>query len=130
MHAKKKITDLKALLATYLGDTYPNFKKGNRGEYRTFIICCKVEGPGRLFLHRLYALQEVDTHPKHLVRLNMAARADIIWWHLFVERWNGISLLWDLGLVNNDLSALSDASGSWGCAAFQDPPWFQLQWNS
>ena len=62
--------------------------------------------------------------------LNKSARADIIWWHLFVERWNNISLLWDLGLVKNDLNMYSDASESWGCAAFQDPQWLQLQWNS
>ena len=85
--------------------------------------------PGKPFLRRLYVLQEVGSHPRHLVRLNKPARADIIWWHLFVERWNGISLLWDLGLVKNDLKVYSDASGSWGCAAFQHPHWFQLGWN-
>jgi len=46
-----------------------------------------------------------------------------------VERWNGISLLWDLGLVKSDLQVYSDASGSWGCAAFQNPHWLQLHWN-
>ena len=24
--------------------------------------------------------------------------ADILWWHIFVDNWNGISLLWDIGL--------------------------------
>ena len=64
----------------------------------------------------------------YVVQLNKPSRADIIWLHLFVERWNGISLLWDLGLVKDDLKVYSDASGSWGCA-FQDPRWLQLQWN-
>ena len=56
--------------------------------------------------------------------------ADILWWYLFVERWNGISFLWDLGLIKSDLQVYSDASGSWGCAAFQDQTWFHLHWNT
>ena len=55
--------------------------------------------------------------------------ADIVWWYLFIERWNGVSLLWDLGLVKSDLQVYSDASGSWGCAAFQHPHWLQLPWT-
>ena len=38
----------------------------------------KVVRPGRPFLRRLYALQEVGNHPDHFVRLNQAARADIM----------------------------------------------------
>jgi len=43
-----------------------------------------------------------------------------------VESWNGISLLWDLGLVKNDLQVYSDASG---CAAVVTPHWLQLCWT-
>ena len=89
----------------------------------------KVVRPGRPFLRRLYALQEVGSHPDHFVRLSQPARADIMWWYIFTERWNGISLLWDLGLSKAHLQVLSDASGSWGCGAFQDPLWLQLQWT-
>ena len=38
----------------------------------------KVIHPGRPFLYRLYALQNVGSHPDHDIRLNSAARADII----------------------------------------------------
>ena len=122
------MVDLKALLAAYIGHISIPKKKVER---LTGILqfACKVVWPGRPFLCRLYALQEVSSHPRHLVRLNKPARVDIIWWHLFVERWNGISLLWDLGLVKNDLKVYSNASGSWGRAAFQHPHWFQLGWN-
>ena len=89
----------------------------------------KVVRPGRPFLRRLYALQEVGNHPNHFVRLNQAARADLMWWYIFTERWNGISLLWDLGLTGAHLQTWSDASGSWGCGAFQGPLWLQLQWT-
>ena len=83
----------------------------------------KVVRPGRPFLRRLYALQEVGNHPDHFVRLNQAARADIMWWYIFSERWNGISMLWDLGMSGVQLQVYSDASGSWGCAAVQDHLW-------
>ena len=124
----KKLVDLKALLAAYMGHISIPKKEVER---LTGLLqfACKVVRPERPFLHRLYALQEVGSHPRHLVRLNTPARADIIWWHLFVDSWNGISLLSDLGLVKNDVKVYSDASGSWGCAAFQHPHWFQLGWN-
>ena len=45
----------------------------------------RVVKPGRPFLRRLYALQDIGYHPTHNVRLNMAARADIVWWYLLMS---------------------------------------------
>ena len=59
------------------------------------------------------------------MHLNQAARADIAWWHAFVQTWNGVSLLpssCPLKIIT------SDASGSWGCGATYLNLWFQLQW--
>ena len=56
----------------------------------------KVVRPGRPFLHRLYALQNIGSLPTYHIHWNQAARADITWWFLFVERWNGLSIAWDL----------------------------------
>ena len=53
---------------------------------RLLQFATKVVRPGRPFLRRLYALQEVGSHPDHFVRLNQAARADIMWWYVFTER--------------------------------------------
>ena len=39
----------------------------------------KVIRPGKPFLRRLHALQSVGNFPHHQIRLNIAARADIIW---------------------------------------------------
>ena len=89
----------------------------------------KVVRPGRPFLRRLYAMQEIGSHPNHFIRLNLPARADIIWWYLFVEEWNGVSLLWDLCLQRPNLEVYTDASGTWECGAFLDPMWLQLQWS-
>ena len=77
----------------------------------------KVIRPGRPFLRRLYAMQDIGSHPDHFIRLNMPARADILWWQMFAENWNGISLLWDVSRQRADITVTSDASGSWGCGA-------------
>ena len=57
----------------------------------------------------------MGSFPHHQVRLNIAARADIIWWHTFVDSWNGLSLLWSVGRCSPNILVVSDASGSWGC---------------
>ena len=83
---------------------------------------------GRPFLRYLYALQNVDDHPDHCVHMSAPARADIVWWLLFSEQWNRISLLWGLRAFKADLSVLSDALGSWGCGAILAHQWLQLKW--
>ena len=90
----------------------------------------RVVRPGRPFLRRLYAMQDIGSHPNHFIRLNLPARADIMWWHIFMEEWNGVSLLWDLGLQAPDIQVYTDASGNWGCRVFLDPKWFHLEWSS
>ena len=88
----------------------------------------KVIQPGRPFLHHLYALQNVGSLLTHHIHLNQAARADITWWSLFVEGWNGLSIAWDLKQCLPDFVVYSDASGSWGCGAYSASYWFQLEW--
>ena len=67
--------------------------------------------------------------PNHFIRLNKPARADILWWKLFVEEWNGISLAWISSLPDPDVCVVSDASGNWGCGAHWLPHWFFLEWT-
>ena len=88
----------------------------------------KVIRPGRSFLRQLYAMQSIGSHPEHHVRLNAAARADIVWWHLFAEEWNGISILWDSSTLLPEFTVFSDASGSWGCGALWGFQWFHFKW--
>ena len=90
----------------------------------------KVVRPGRPFLRRLYAMQDIGSHPNHFIRLNIPARADIMWWYIFMEEWNGVSLLWDLGLQVPNVQVYTDASGNWGCGAFLDRMWFHLEWST
>ena len=88
----------------------------------------KVIHPGRPFLRCLYAMQDIGSHPDHHIRLNTAARADILWWHMFASEWNSVSMLWDLHRLTPNVHLFSDASGSWGCGAFWGSQWFHLQW--
>ena len=64
----------------------------------------KVVRPERPFLYRLHALQNVGSHPDYHVRLNSATRADITRWFLFIDRWNGLSMAWDLKQCNPDIT--------------------------
>ena len=92
--------------------------------------CCSMQLKWSVqALHGLYALQQVGTLPSHQVRLNLAAQADLLWWHLFVEEWNGVALAWNLRCCTPDVTVFSDASVLWGCGAYTDSNWFQLHWS-
>ena len=84
-----------------------------------------VVRPGRTFLHSLIDASATVQDVEHWVHLNAMARADIAWWHAFLQSWNGVSLL-----PSNapPLILTSDASGSWGCGAVYLSAWFQVQW--
>ena len=89
----------------------------------------KVVKPGRSFMRELIRTMAILKASFHLVRLNTQCRADIMWWSTFLSDWNGISLFPGMPLGS---IVTSDASGSWGCGAFQAHLvlWFQLQWPS
>ena len=88
----------------------------------------KVVRPGRAFIQRLYALEKVGSAPDHKIRLNKPARADVMWWQMFVSSWNGISMLSNPMNSPADVEVFSDASGSWGGGALCFPNWFSFKW--
>ena len=47
-----------------------------------------------------------------------------------MDKWNGISILWNLQRQSADLSVFSDASGGWGCEAYFTANWFSFKWCS
>ena len=51
-----------------------------------------------------------------------------MWWYLFAEKWNGISLLWDSHTLLPQFNGFSDASDSWGCGGYWGLHWFQFKW--
>ena len=81
--------------------------------------------PGRTFLRHLINLSTSVSKLHHYVHLRGSISADLLWWSLFVEQWNGLSVI-PPSAPSYDL--VSDASGSWGCGAFWPGHWLQLRW--
>lgn len=91
-------------------------------------FACKVVPQGRPFVRRLINLLCIPSKPFHHLRLNQAARSDLLWWHSFVHIWNGISLLrLSNGLVPS-ANVFTDASGNFGCGAVWGLQWLQGVW--
>ena len=85
--------------------------------------------PGRSFLRGLIEDMKRPARLDQPTRLTAEAKADIAWWLLFVESWNGVGLF-PTPPKPASVTTTSDASGSWGCGAFKSEPiqFFQLQW--
>ena len=64
--------------------------------------------------------------PHYFVRLNAGARADLLWWNVFLQDWSGTSFF---PTSVPAMEVISDTSGAYGCGAFSLPHgWFQLEW--
>ena len=90
----------------------------------------KVVRPGRSFIHRMIDLSTVRNRMDDRLRLNRAFHSDLEWWCQFLSSWNRVSILAPFHKEAPDGLITSDASGRWGCGAFNEHDWFQLQWNS
>ena len=55
----------------------------------------QVVQPGKTFMRSLFELLASQRHckPWHLIRLNVEAQADLLWWSSFIESWNDISII-------------------------------------
>lgn len=89
---------------------------------------CKVVRPGRTFLRRMFELLKGGARKQPWIRLNSSFRSDLLWWHLFLESWNGVAMLENIPTQSVDIHLYTDASGSFGCGAYWGNHWFQLQW--
>ena len=97
---------------------------------------CKVVRPGRTFLQRMIDLLSATaspsghSRPTHHIWLNRGFRADLAWWKLFVQEWNGVSLLLSNNCSTDEGPVVtSDTSGGWGCGAWCGSHWFQHAWT-
>ena len=88
----------------------------------------KVVRPGRTFVCCMYSVaarvQELD----YFTHLNKEFKSNLYWWHLFFDKWNGISFLQPQKTIPM-LTIQTDASGAWECAGFFPGKWFQLGWT-
>ena len=125
---EEKITRLSALLQSWIGR-----KACTKHELESLIgqlqHASAVLRPGRSFLRRMIILSKSKRKPSHPLRLNMGFRSDLAWWILFLQSWNGLSLMSAVGREKPAFTVTSDASGSWGCGAYFSTHWFQLQWS-
>ena len=81
---------------------------------------------GRPFLRHLITLSKSVKHLHYMVRLNLAARSDILWLLTFMPTWNGLAFM---PFQCPQVFLTSDASGSRASGAFWDSHWFQLDWT-
>jgi len=89
----------------------------------------KVVRPGRSFVARMYAAAAKLRKMYFITRLNRAFRSDLLWWHAFLQTWNGFSVLrHPSASPHPNYCAQTDASGTWGCAAVLGSQWLQWQW--
>ena len=77
----------------------------------------------RRIIQALTSIRERD----HYVRLGAEILSDLVWWHRFLKKWNGVGIFPTPGIES--VHILSDASGSWGCAVVWDKQWLQWWWN-
>ena len=90
---------------------------------------CRVVRAGRTFLRRMIDLSASAKELDHWVRLNRGFQSDLCWWDSFLEDWNGVALCRSVISRPPEATVTSDASGRWGCGAFNDRgDWFQFQW--
>ena len=62
------------------------------------------------------ALKSAHNRPSSSsVRLDVQACSNILWWALFNEHWNGLSMMHNLCRKNPDITITPYASGSWEC---------------
>ena len=88
----------------------------------------KVVRAGRSFVRRLIDLASSAKRLEQFVHLNREARADIEWWFLYSESWNGVAMMFTKGMGQGEINLTSDMSGSWGCGAYSGSEWFMLRW--
>ena len=89
----------------------------------------KVVKLGRTFVRHMIDLATMAKELHHHIRLNLSFRSDLLWWATFLQEWNGVGMLSTITHLPPNQHITSDASGSWGCAAFWDTYWFALPWE-
>ena len=125
---EEKLSRIKLQLSTWL-----HRKKATKRQILSLVgllqHACKVVRPGRMFVARMYTTAAKVKKLTHFSRLNKSFRSDLYWWHIFINNWNGISLLRS-ATPTYDYHIYTDASGPWGSGAVFASYWFQLPWST
>ena len=90
---------------------------------------CRAVTPGRAFLRRLIDLTKGIQKPWHKIWLARGARADLNMWMVFLESFNGKTIIPDqFWVLDSDLQLFTDASASIGFGGYFAGQWFQDKW--
>ena len=124
-----KLTRIRTLLSSWL-----TRKKATKRDILSLVgllqHASKVVRPGRTFTARMYSIAARVKELHYFTRLNKEFRSDLYWWHIFINKWNGLSFLRTPNCTPSvDGQVQTDASGSWGCGAFYSNQWFQYRWS-
>ncbi|KAL5493809.1 hypothetical protein EMCRGX_G015039 [Ephydatia muelleri] len=113
---EEKLTEIRALILSWLHKKVAVARdlKSLVGKLEN---ACKVVRPGRSFLRRMLDLLRGVHSNRRLICLSEAFRSDVLWWHTFLEGWNGISMIPYSDSRPADVVVHNDASGALGCAA-------------
>ena len=125
----EKICHLKGLWATW-----KNKRSCTKRELLSLIgklsHACKVVVAGRLFLRRMIDAAKKIRRLNHWVHLNAEFHSNLEWWSVFLDYWNGRSLMEvHTSVFKEDITIFTDASGNWGCGAAWKNEWIQYPWD-
>ena len=90
----------------------------------------RVIPPGKTFMRRMFELLHGVRQAHHHIRLGISFRSDLAWWVMFMDSWNGVSMM---PAPHTNLSVhhiWTDASGHFGCGAIcpLTGSWLQFPW--
>ena len=81
-------------------------------------------------MRRMYSVALGACELDYFTRLNQGFWSDLYWWHIFLQDWNGVSLLQQARAPQPHIILQTDALGTcmglWSSSL--PPQWFQLQW--
>ena len=123
----EKIIELRALLTQWQPRRYSR-KRDLKSLVGKLQHASKVIRPGRTFLRRMFDLLKRTRRHQPLLRLNAAFRSDLAWWHVFLEHWNGVSMILPSCGGPPDRHLFTDVAGAVGCGAWSGSHWFQYLW--
>ena len=87
-----KLNHIKFQLSTWL-----HKKKATKRQILSLVgllqHACTVVRPGRTFVARMYSSAAKVKKLTYFSCLNKSFKSDLYWWHMFINHWNGISLL-------------------------------------
>ena len=90
-------------------------------------FACRAVVPGRAFCRRLIDATCGVRKPYHRIRVTEAMVADLLVWQIFLDKFNGASMIIDLQNEHH-LDLFTDAAGGTGFGAYFDGHWVAGAW--